>query len=263
MEARENIQHKGCKILDKTTFMLYILIMNTIQNAQNKVLKTLSGKIDDFYLAGGTALSLYYFHHRESLDLDFFTGNFSKIRAYEITKFLSEKLRKKIECVAEQLDKDKVKLAIYILHINRSKTLKIDFVQDYLACVKQPKLINGIKVLSLEDIYIRKLFAITGTSSSEDITGRKINKGGRQEAKDFYDLYCLSKIFLSLSRFCSKYGNQLLRESVIRWFRTYNRMDIRTGLLELKLKKDADYKEIELHFKKEIDKIISKEVEFI
>jgi len=29
-----------------------------------------------FYLTGGTALARFYFHHRESLDLDLFTNDF-------------------------------------------------------------------------------------------------------------------------------------------------------------------------------------------
>lgn len=31
---------------------------------------------EHFYLTGGTALARFYFHHRESLDLDLFTNNF-------------------------------------------------------------------------------------------------------------------------------------------------------------------------------------------
>ena len=31
-----------------------------------------------FYLTGGTALARFYFHHRESLDLDLFTNDFGQ-----------------------------------------------------------------------------------------------------------------------------------------------------------------------------------------
>lgn len=234
-----------------------------IINFQNKVLKSLSKKIDDFYLCGGTALSLYYFNHRESLDLDFFTQNFNKIRIFEIIRFLSSCLKKRIELIAEESRKNRIKILVYSIPINRKHFLKLDFVQDYLDWIKPPKLINGIKVLSLEDIYIRKIYAVTGTFQVKDFIGRRITKGGRQEAKDSYDLYCLSQIFIKLSDFSFKYGNQLLREAIIRWFRTYNRMDMKVGLLELNLKKNIDYSEIERHFKKEINKIIEKEVEFI
>ena len=235
----------------------------SIINLQSKVLQTLAGKIDDFYLAGGTALSLYYFNHRESLDLDFFTQNFSNISVLKIVDLLSTALKKKICLIAEESRKNRIKMLVYTIDINRKETLKIDFIQDYLDVIKQPKLINGIKVLSLEDIYIRKLYALTGTFITKDSTGRSIAKGGRQEAKDFYDFYCLSHTFLRLSDFSSRFCNSLLRESIIRWFRTYNRMEMKTGLLELLPKKDVDYNEIERHFKKEVSKILGKEVEFL
>ncbi|MDI6732200.1 MAG: nucleotidyl transferase AbiEii/AbiGii toxin family protein [Candidatus Margulisbacteria bacterium] len=45
---------------------------NALNNRQNKVLKILSEKVDNFYLSGGTALAKYYFQHRNSEDLDFF-----------------------------------------------------------------------------------------------------------------------------------------------------------------------------------------------
>ena len=41
----------------------------------------------DFYLTGGTALARFYFHHRESVDLDLFTNN-SKIDFSQISFWL-------------------------------------------------------------------------------------------------------------------------------------------------------------------------------
>jgi hypothetical protein len=38
---------------------------------------------------------------------------------------------------------------------------------------------------------------------------------------------------------------------------------MKTGLLELGLKKNIDYTDIELHFKKEVDKMLQREIEFI
>lgn len=236
---------------------------HTISGFQSIVLEALSGKIDDFYLGGGTALSLYYFNHRESLDLDFFTQDFNKIRITEVVRLVSAALKKRIELIAQDLQKNRTKILVYSIKIDKRLAFKIDFIQDYLDCIKPPKIVNGIKVLSLEDIYIRKIYAVTGTYQIEDEIGRKISKGGRQEAKDLYDLYCISHIFKQLSDFSFGYGNQLMREAIIRWFRTYNRMDMKTGLLELQLKKNINYNDIERHFKQEVNRIIEKEVEFI
>lgn len=234
-----------------------------IPDFQNKTLKLLTKKIDDFYLAGGTALSLYYFHHRQSFDLDFFTRDFNRVRISQIINYLANSLNKKIELVAEESRRSRIRISVYTIIFNKAQSLKLDFVQDYIGCIKPPRYINGINVLSLEDIYIRKIYAVSGTSPQEDSIGKRITKAGRQEAKDLYDLYCLSQIFMRLSDFSFSFANQLLREGIIRWFRTYDRMDMKTGLLELRLHKHIDYSEIERHFKKEIDRIIEKEVESI
>lgn len=241
--------------------MLYILTMSKIiVDFQKRVLRALAGKIDDFYLVGGTALSLYYFHHRQSLDLDFFTTEFGKKRIEEIVKFLAVGLNKRVNLIAEQNQKNKVRIAVYSVPINRKEALKIDFVEDYLGLIKPPKLVNGIKVASLEDIYIKKIYAISGTGTEEDSAGRKVSRGNREEAKDFFDLYCLSHTFMRLSDFCFKYCKPVLREGVIRWFRTYSRMDMKIGFLQLELRQAVDYNDIGRNFKKEINKLIEKEV---
>jgi predicted nucleotidyltransferase len=56
---------------------------------EERVLKALADRLDEFYLVGGTALSLYYFHHRESFDLDFFSQEFDLLRTRRIIDFLS------------------------------------------------------------------------------------------------------------------------------------------------------------------------------
>ena len=232
----------------------------TISDFQEKVLKALAGRIEDFYLVGGTALSLYYLKHRASQDLDFFTREFSQKIIDEIVKYLSDALKKKIILKAKQTREGFVRVAVYSIPMNKRYSLKVDFVEDYVGLIKPPKDINGIKVASLEDIYIKKIYAITGASTVEDSAGRKIAGGNREEAKDFFDLYCLSHIFLRLSEFSFKYGSPVIREGIVRWFRTYNRSEMKTGLLELELKKAIDYNDMERHFKKEIAGIIEKEV---
>ncbi len=119
---------------------------------------------------------------------------------------------------------------------------------------------DGIRVFALEDIYLRKLYAITGTAEVVDLTGRTVGIGGRQEAKDFFDLYFLSHMFMNLSDFAFKYCGIAMQEALIRWFRTYSRMDIKAGLLELNTKNKFDYKEMESHFKREIGRLLEKQI---
>lgn len=232
----------------------------TIKKYQDRVLKKLVGEIDDFYLAGGTALSLFYFQHRLSVDLDFFTSDFSLMRVKDVVEYLEGSFSKKIELVGQNLDGKTAKILIYNIHFSPKDTLKIDFVEDTLGLIKHTRIVEGIRILSLEDIYIRKLYAICGAISTIGTIGREETLGGRLEAKDFYDLYFLSNTFMKLSKFIEKYGNPVIIEGLVRWFRSYDRMAMIDGVLTLDVNKKADYKKIEAYFRKEIDKIIESQL---
>ncbi|MFH1504800.1 MAG: nucleotidyl transferase AbiEii/AbiGii toxin family protein [Candidatus Omnitrophota bacterium] len=228
---------------------------------QSIVLKALSGKIDDFYLAGGTALSLFYFQHRLSIDLDFFTPNFSNKQVEDIIACLKISLKKNIKLTAQSLTDKRTKMMVYRIHFSNKDDLKIDFVEDVFPLIKQPKNIEEIKVLSLEDIYLRKIYAIVGALPILNEIGKTNLIGGRIEAKDFYDLYFLSHTFMPLSRFAEKYGNPMIKEGLISWFRAYDRMNMIDGVLTLEAAGKINYKSMEKHFSGEIDKIIETEVE--
>ncbi len=236
---------------------------NKTSSYQQKVLKILSGKINNFYLAGGTALSVFYFQHRDSEDLDFFTQKLDKMEVIEIVKKLSEQLKKPIKLINQQFRKNMVKMMIYSIEFNKKNSLKIDFVEDYIKLLKQPKNVDGINVMSIEDIYLRKIHTVVGFWNILDITGRPKIIGNRQESKDILDLYYLSHTFTGLADFVYKYCDKSIIENIIRWYRTYNRLEIKLGLQELKLKRQVEFQEIEKHFKKEIDKLLEKEVDFI
>ena len=127
---------------------------------QEKVLKILADKIDGFYLAGGTALSNFYFQHRDSEDLDFFTNKFEKSEITGIVEGLSKKLQRPIKLLKQQMRKNLVKMMVFSIEFTKKLKLKIDFVEDYVKLIKRPRNINGINVMSLEDIYLRKIYAV-------------------------------------------------------------------------------------------------------
>jgi hypothetical protein len=121
--------------------------------------------------------------------------------------------------------------------------------------------VDGIPVLSLEDIYIRKLYALAGMVKADDRTGRGKFLGGRAEAKDLYDIYCLSHTFMPLSEFVKRYCDRTVTEAVIRWYRTFDRTSMMDGVLDLITTSDVDYKAQERHFEKEVDKLVEFEIE--
>ena len=217
----------------------------------------MTGKMDGYYLAGGTALSLFYFQHRESYDLDFFSKEFSKKRIEDIVKNLSADIDKKLSLIGEETKKDRAQVLVYSYKVNED-TLKIDFVEDAYKLIKSPKIINGIPALEKEDIYLRKIFAACGSYAVINEIGNKEFKGGRQEAKDFFDLYFLSKTFMPLSKFAVEYCDPAQIESIVVWYRTYDRVAIKLGLLDIITDKKVDFQEMERHFRYEIDQMREK-----
>lgn len=237
--------------------------MKILVQWQDNILKALAGRVDNYCLGGGTALSKVYFHHRQSLDLDFFTSNFSRKEILSLIKFLSDKMGRDFEIIQEQRKNDKVRILVFNTQLSKNTFLKIDFIEDYIRRLKPAKQINGIWVFTLEDIYLRKVYTVTGTIERLDEVGRKIGEGGRQEAKDFYDLYFLSHTFMNLSDFAFKYCSATMQEALIRWFRSYSRMEIKIGLLELKTRNKINYREMEKHFKEEMDCLLERQIERI
>jgi len=234
--------------------------MNKIISIRNKTLEHLANKLGGFYLAGGTALSLYYFQHRESYDLDFFTKSFSRVKIEEIMSGLSKDIGLKPTLEGEENKQGFAKMLVYSLIIDENNALKIDFVEDVYRLLKPLRMIDGIPVLTIEDVYFRKILTACGSITTLDSIGRSVFIGGRQEAKDFFDLYFLSKTFMPLSSFVNEYCQQPQKESIIIWFRTYKRLEMKIGLTEIITDKNVSFPEMEHHFKDEVEKIIAAEI---
>jgi predicted nucleotidyltransferase component of viral defense system len=226
------------------------------------LLETVSDKAGHFYLAGGTALSFFYFQHRFSEDLDFFSQEFRIADVKEIIGLMEKFTGKKAELIAEKDEPGQVKMQVFMVPVVLGKKVKVDFVQDFLKLLRKLNNFNGIPVLSLEDIYLRKIFAVSGSLSSVDPIGRPTLEGGRQEAKDLFDLYFLSHTFMPLANFSEKFCAPVQIEGLIRWFRTFDRFAMKTGILDIKAQARPDWRQIEKHFQEEIERLIEMEVDF-
>lgn len=123
---------------------------------QDKVLRALGGKAAPFYLAGGTALAKFYFQHRDSFDLDFFTQNYSAKRIDDLMTALARTTGKRMKLIRESQKEGFAKFCIYELFFVSNQALKIDFVEDFIPLIGPLKRVDGINVLSLDDIYLIK-----------------------------------------------------------------------------------------------------------
>ncbi|MFH1645006.1 MAG: nucleotidyl transferase AbiEii/AbiGii toxin family protein [Candidatus Omnitrophota bacterium] len=231
-----------------------------IVKTRDDVLKLLKGKVGPFYLAGGTALSLFYFKHRESYDLDFFAKDFSRKRAEDIIELIKGSFGIPVELVEQKFSKDMAKIMVYYAKIDKNTSLKIDFVEDFFPLIEEVASFNEIPVMSIPDIYIRKIYACCGTFEMISESGKKVFTGGRQESKDFFDLYFLSQTFMPLSKFVHKYGDASIKERLIIWYRKYDRFHMKSGLLEIITDKVVNYNEMERHFKSEIERMIEEDI---
>ena len=230
--------------------------MKTTLEHQGVVLQTLKDRAGPFYLAGGTALAKFYFQHRDSYDLDFFSQDYSTTEIRSLVRLIEKTTGKKMKLIQESHKEGFARLSIYDLILGKNESLKIDFVEDTLPLLRPLKRVDGIDILSLDDIYLRKIHAISGTMLEMDKVGQRRFLGGRDEDKDFYDVYQLSSTYKRLSHFALEHCDDLQKEALIRWYHTYNRQEIKVGLMELRTRNPVEFVVLERHFKQEIDELI-------
>jgi predicted nucleotidyltransferase component of viral defense system len=139
-----------------------MLRKETVEQATLELLKRLQSEsfLSEFVLVGGTALSLQI-GHRKSIDLDFFT--LSDFDSNELIDILSQKYNLSI--------RHQTKQAL----IGEIDGIKVDFIRFRYPFIRPIICMEGIRLLSIEDIAPMKLDAIVG----------------RGKKKDFYDLYFL------------------------------------------------------------------------
>lgn len=231
--------------------------MQRILEAQEQVLTSMSERMDGFYLVGGTALARGYFHHRESYDLDFFTKDYSVKKIEAAAKLIGERTRKEIKKITEsQGKKGFIRMRRYAMSLGKGEPLKIDFVEDLTDILKPFKRVGGIDYASLDDIYLRKLYAVAGIIIGADKLGRIETKGKRQEARDLFDLYHLSKTYKRLSIFISEYPERVEIHALLQWYHSLNKIEMSLGLGDIVTPNPLEFVEISRHFKKEIDDLM-------
>ncbi len=134
-----------------------------------RVLETLfndSSFANLFYLTGGTALSAFYLLHRESEDLDFFTH---EPLPEQLVSAMQTLLVRKVNSIKV------LKRTPTFIRWEVDEVLKLDCVQDVAVRFGVPKIIDGIRVDTEENIAVNKVCTILG----------------RLEPKDYVDLLFL------------------------------------------------------------------------
>ncbi len=224
-----------------------------IAAAQDRVLAVFAREAAHFALAGGTALERYYLHHRFSWDLDFFSVQYPLSEIERLTAAFKKQVDKRLKLESEFLSGGHAKVRFYSMPVlGASRPLKIDFVEDVLLAKPVIRKVKGVRVYGPEAIYLQKLAAIAGTRPEVDEAGRVIHEG-RNEARDVFDLYMLSRKIMPLHVFL-KGVSPNYQKGMIHWFRTFSRHDLKLAVLDIERYDDGfDSREMIAHLEKEID----------
>lgn len=150
--------------------------IHIITPKQKKLLLGLSTSSlrETFYFTGGTVLSAYYFQHRLSDDLDFFS---EKAFDSEITFAFINSMAEKEQFTFTMQKKEVVQM--FFLTYGDGTTFKVDFAHYPYPRLEKGHMEDGVMVDSLLDIGVNKTVALLQ----------------RTEVKDFVDYYYLERKF--------------------------------------------------------------------
>lgn len=137
-----------------------------ILNDLQKLFLELFGKrsfSQKFYLSGGTALARFYIPYRFSEDLDFFSEE--EIQTDEIIAFLKG-IKSKLDFESFDFNTS-FNRNLFFLKFPKDK-LKLEFTYYPFPQINPGKLEYGIKIDSIEDIAVNKVFTIYQNPRSRD-----------------------------------------------------------------------------------------------
>ena len=171
---------------------------------QDKILKKIFDIERDLFpgarviLAGGTALARCYLQHRASYDLDFFIN--ARFDPVVVQRRLSN-ARVKLQMI-EVVNDQMFAAELHGVTDVDGEPLRISIVEDIYADMFPVKTVGGIRTEAVDGLYHRKIRTITGSGDGvASSTGRTVQAGARQTARDLFDLYVLSKEIRPLLEF--------------------------------------------------------------
>lgn len=118
-----------------------------------------------FYLSGGTALSCWYLHHRESYDLDFFSEQ-KEVKSAWLIRWLN-KNRQKIGYDKMEYE-EQLGFHFFNFIFLKSGTLKVDFSYFPSSRIEKGLMWEGLSIDSLYDIAVNKCQTIMSAPRAKD-----------------------------------------------------------------------------------------------
>lgn len=199
----EFVSHTELDFLNKNGTMTYMSFsaQSLLYKAQDQVLQHLLAlgnmPLAQAKLCGGTALARFWLDHRISYDLDFFLPE--GFRAGELARAFKQG-GIQIEVVDLVDDLKKANQLHGYIQLDGVESIKVSFIEDAYFTVYPgiKKSLGGQKIVteSIDGLYHRKLRTVAGGASEGEVV-----IGGRQTARNLFDLYVLSKAHAPLLAF--------------------------------------------------------------
>ena len=195
-----------------------------IYKAQDEILRRIMNSEDSPFpqiiLAGGTALARYYLNHRISRDLDFFLpGDFDPAIVE----------RKFSDLGIPLSDVTRIHSGRFVTQLHgwaqiNGQRIKVSLIEDLFAEMFDVVAINNVRTEVIDGLYHRKLRTITGTGYSVSTVEQEQFQGGRQNARDIFDLYVLDSQQESINQFVERINRQGANFPVDDFIRGISRM---------------------------------------
>lgn len=208
--VRARVSHQFCEVLSGTVSYMtdheFALRFQAMSGAQDLAAGLVLPFVEEALMAhvklcGGTALGRFHLHHRISYDLDFFVPEGIGFNAQALADRIASKV--KIQGLEVTHDVIKADQLHFFVPIPGGDPIKMSFVEDMYAttfpAVATGVTINGIQIQTepVQGLYHRKLRTVVGWAGGDAV----MPSGGRQTARDMFDLFVLSQAVMPLKPF--------------------------------------------------------------
>lgn len=222
-----------------------MLNRQTVIRAQKRILQAAAKAKLGVYLAAGTALAIRC-GHRYSEDLDFFTQQWSRKLHRMLCKHIERATTFSFHLLGERIRPRLAKVAAYEFKIAKAAFVKVDVIEDFDPLL-QPIGRDGIA--SMDDLYLRKVRAVIGWANKPSSTGQLI-AGGRQDAKDLFDLWYLSTHYVPLHEWFPAHFSRQDYQRLTRWLQAMTGQATTFALLDVA--PGCDTKHIMRHMEQQV-----------
>ena len=216
-----------------------------VVKTQKKMLQAVAKADLPVYLSAGTALAIRY-SHRYSEDLDFFTQRWSQALHRKLAKHIERATGFSFRLLDERIKPRLAKVAAYEFSIAKGAFMNVDVIEDFDPLL-QPVEPDGIA--SMDDLYLRKVRAVIGWTTKPSSTGQMV-AGGRQDAKDLFDLWYLSTHYAPLHEWFPAHFSRQDYQRLTRWLRAMTGQATTFALLDVA--PGCDTKRIVQHMEQQV-----------